>query len=228
MNVLIVEDEIEIRDLMSLHLKRKQFTVTAVGSAEEALKVMGLEQFTLIILDWMLPQKDGLALIPDIKRFQPSALILMVTAKTEESDIVQGLESGADDFLSKPFQLSVFTARVRALIRRQSFLDIPLDQKNEFNVAGLYIHFGKHEVRLFEQELHLTPSEYKLLAAMAQQRGCVLTRDQLIEVTQGEGVNVTGRTIDTHVFGLRKKLQEWGSRIETVRGVGYRANVDDL
>ncbi len=226
-HVLVVEDEKEIRELMALHLLRHSFKVKECASAEEAMNVLSLQQFDLCILDWMLPGLSGVDLINIIKHKMPQTTVLMVTAKTEPLDIVNGLEKGADDYLTKPFDPSVFMARVKALLRRRLQEEGSQPQDSEIvKVAGLLMNFKTYEVSLNSLPLHLTPSEFKLLGAMVQDRGRVLTREKLIEKIQGEGINVVGRTIDTHVFGLRKKLNEWGDNIETIRGVGYRVKAD--
>ncbi|HEX7674944.1 MAG TPA: response regulator transcription factor [Bdellovibrio sp.] len=228
-NVLVVEDEQEIRELMALHLLRQGFRVTECSSAEEALSELNKNNYQVFVLDWMLPGLSGVEIVDKIKAKNKSAGILMVTAKTEPHDIVMGLEKGADDYLTKPFNPSVFVARVKALVRRsQNQDDVAPRNEDEVAISGLRVNFKSYEVSYNNDPLHLTPSEFKLLGALVQNRGVVLTREQLIENIQGEGINVVGRTIDTHVFGLRKKLGEWGDRIETIRGVGYRVKIDSV
>lgn len=225
--ILVVEDEQEIRELMALHLLRQGFKVRECASAEEAQSELQKQKFHLVILDWMLPGISGFDLLKQIKQTVASPNILMVTARTEAQDIVSGLESGADDYLTKPFDPGVFMARVRALIRRSNIQNTSATKDAEhILLAGLSVNFKTYEVKLNEELLHLTPSEFKLLGNLIESRGRVLTRDQLIENIQGEGINVTGRTIDTHVFGLRKKLGVWSDNIETIRGVGYRVKMD--
>jgi two-component system phosphate regulon response regulator PhoB len=229
--ILVVEDEQEIRELMALHLLRQGFKVKECASAEEALKEFQNEcqkkKFDLVILDWMLPGVSGFELLNQIKKNFASTNVLMVTAKTEPQDIVSGLEGGADDYLTKPFDPGVFLARVRTLLRRAQALEIlPAIDTDKFLLDGLSVNFKTYEVKLSDEHLHLTPSEFKLLGNLLESQGRVLTRDQLIENIQGEGINVTGRTIDTHVFGLRKKLGAWSDNIETIRGVGYRVKMD--
>ncbi|UXR65220.1 response regulator transcription factor [Bdellovibrio bacteriovorus] len=225
-HVLVVEDEQEIRELMALHLLRQGYRVTESASAEEALQEVNRQSFSLFVLDWMLPGLSGVEIVDKIKSKHPGASVLMVTAKTEPQDIVSGLEKGADDYMTKPFNPSVFVARVKALLRRSQVQAAPAAEEGEVSLLGLKINFKSYEISYNGEPLHLTPSEFKLLGALVQNQGCVLTREQLIENIQGEGINVVGRTIDTHVFGLRKKLGEWGDRIETIRGVGYRVKVD--
>ncbi|BEV67502.1 response regulator transcription factor [Bdellovibrio bacteriovorus] len=226
-HVLVVEDEQEIRELMALHLLRQGYRVTECASAEEALNEMNRQNYSLFVLDWMLPGLSGVDIVDKIKAKNTGASVLMVTAKTEPQDIVAGLEKGADDYMTKPFNPSVFIARIKALLRRsQVQAAAPAADDGEVSLLGLKINFKSYEISYNGEPLHLTPSEFKLLGALVQNHGCVLTREQLIENIQGEGINVVGRTIDTHVFGLRKKLGEWGDRIETIRGVGYRVKVD--
>ncbi len=225
--ILVVEDEQEIRELMALHLLRQGFKVRECASAEEAQSEIQKQKFHLVILDWMLPGISGHDFLQQVKKTSNAPNVLMVTAKTEPQDIVTGLESGADDYLTKPFDPGVFMARVRALLRRSSLQNAPFTKESEcIQFAGLSVNFKTYEVKLNDETLHLTPSEFKLLGQLLESRGRVLTRDQLIENIQGEGINVTGRTIDTHVFGLRKKLGAWSDNIETIRGVGYRVKMD--
>lgn len=225
-HVLVVEDEREIRELMALHLLRQGYRVRECASAEEAMDELSKQKYQLFILDWMLPGLSGVDLINIIKKDHAQASVLMVTANAEPQNIVSGLEKGADDYLTKPFDPNVFMARVKALLRRIQVSEPAPGAEEEVQIGTLLMNFRTYEVQVGAESLHLTPSEFKLLGALIQNRGRVLTRDQLIENIQGEGINVVGRTIDTHVFGLRKKLGDWGDRIETIRGVGYRVKTD--
>lgn len=226
--ILIVEDEVEIRELMSLLLLRQGYRVQQCGSAIDAQKMTQEQDFDLIALDWMLPQMSGIEFLRNQsaqgKKSQP---VLMITAKTETHDIVEGLEAGADDYITKPFEPMVFLARVKALLRRaQQAQNSDRKSLDQMTFGQLNVNFVTYEVKSENQLLHLTPSEFKILATMAQNQGRVMTRDQLIEIVQGEGISVTGRTVDTHVFGLRKKLGASSDWIETIRGVGYRIKMD--
>lgn len=224
-NILVVEDETEIRELIALHLLRQGFKVTECDNVSDAIEQLEKKKFDVILLDWMLPGLSGMDLLGFLKDKEIDTRVLMVTAKTDPADIVQGLESGADDYLTKPFDPTILMARVRAVMRRVPKKD-STDTQEELTIGPLYINFRTYDVMLNNEKLHLTPSEFKLLGIMIQNQGRVLTRDNLIENIQGEGVNVIGRTIDTHVFGLRKKLGSWGDRIETIRGVGYRVKTE--
>jgi DNA-binding response OmpR family regulator len=222
--VLVVEDETEIRELISLLLLRQGHRVQQCSSAIEAIESLKKDQFDLVVLDWMLPQMNGIEFLKNyIKAQNKNTPVLMVTAKAEPQDIVLGLEAGADDYITKPFEPAIFTARVKALLRRLSLARSPAPQNSEIiQVGELSMSLASYEVICCGEPIHLTPSEFKILSTMALSRGRVLTRDHLISVVQGEGISVTGRTIDTHVFGLRKKLNSCSEWIETIRGVGYR------
>ena len=216
--ILVVEDEADIRELICLHLSREGHTVESCANGAEALKRIADKTYDLLILDWMLPEKSGLEITKEVRKNHSydSLGILMVTAKSTNADLILGLESGADDYLMKPFELSVLMARARALLRRKEKKGALLE------LGPIQIDENAHEARIGGELISLTPYEFKLLATLIQNKGRVLTRDKLIEEVQGSGVAVVERAIDTHVFGLRKKLGESADLIETVRGVGYR------
>lgn len=221
--VLVVEDEAEIRELISLLLLRQGHRVQQCTTAIEAMESLQRNQYDLMILDWMLPHMSGIDLLKNLPPNPSQKMpVLMVTAKAEPQDIVSGLEAGADDYITKPFEPAVFTARIKALLRRLNAPSKTLQDLDLVRVGDLTVNMASYEVTCGGQPVHLTPSEFKILSTMALNRGRVLTRDHLIEVVQGEGISVTGRTVDTHVFGLRKKLGECSDWIETIRGVGYR------
>lgn len=218
--VLVVEDENDIRDLIKIHLARNGYDVEEESDGAKALTKAKNGKYDLLLLDWMLPGMSGLEITKELRKTKghDELSLLMVTAKSSESDIILGLESGADDYLVKPFELSILMARVKALLRRKE----KRDPSNKISLGSLVISPDAHEARCGDAVLSLTPYEFKLLIALANHKGRVLTRDQLIQEVQGDGVAVVERAIDTHVFGLRKKMGECAEIIETVRGVGYR------
>jgi two-component system phosphate regulon response regulator PhoB len=225
--VLVVEDEEEIRDLIALHLRREGYLVDTAGSAEEAIPLFEKNVYSLLVLDWMLPGASGVEITKRLRKQSGNDdfAILMVTARAEATDIVEGLEAGADDYLSKPFEPLVLIARTRALLRRARkgvAAQTAATNLGVIQIDGLELHPETFEVKCDGAPVQLTISEFKLLLALANSRGRVLTRDSLISQVQGDGVSVVGRTVDTHVFGLRKKLGACADVIETVRGVGYR------
>lgn len=222
-HLLVIEDEAEIRELIQILLMRQGFQVTALVSVEEWRALISKTpnaHYDLLILDWMLPGESGFEMLKSLRQTPEwkDTPVIMVTAKAEPEEVVLGLESGADDYLVKPFDGAVLVARVKALLRR-----VPTAEKPTLiDLSGLKINLQNYEVFVNEEKIPLTATEFKLLATMAQHIGKVFTREQLVQSVQGEGVNVIGRTVDTHVFSLRKKLGVFGDLIETSRGIGYR------
>lgn len=223
-HVLIVEDEPEIRELIALQLRRSGYTTTEVSDASEALHAIDVMEPDLICLDWMLPGLNGVDFLRmlRIKETEIRRPVLLLTAKASPEDIVYGLEAGADDYMTKPFDSKVLLARVKALLRRNETLKAQEPSVQFLEIGCLSIDQRTYQVRVSGEEVHLTPSEFKLLTTLALEVGRVLTRDRLIQEIQGDGISVIGRTIDTHVFGLRKKLGVASDMIETIRGIGYR------
>jgi two-component system, OmpR family, phosphate regulon response regulator PhoB len=224
--ILVVEDEIEIRQLILLHLRRAGVQADSAGSAEEAFEFLRKNSYSLLILDWMLPGGSGIDIAKEVRRRSEwsNSAILMLTARAETADIVAGLEAGADDYLTKPFEAPVFLARVKALLRRHGRIanGEASDEPQVLQVGQLRVCQETFAATCSETPLQLTASEFKLLVALMQSQGRVLTRESLISQVQGENIAVVGRTVDTHVFALRKKLGACSEVIETVRGIGYR------
>ena len=224
--VLVVEDEPDIRELIDFNLQREGFEVVAVANGEDALRLLNEKPFQLVVLDWMLPGVSGLEIARSIRRQMSSQVlpILMVTARAQAADVVSGLEAGADDYVTKPFDSGVLMARVRALLRRGERAPTP---EGVMKIGALFVDPERFEVRCGSEKIALTASEFKLLLALVRHRGRVLTRENLISLVQGEGVSVVGRAVDTHVFGLRKKLGNCADFVETIRGIGYRIKPEE-
>jgi two-component system phosphate regulon response regulator PhoB len=226
-NILIVEDDEDIQQLVSYNLVKCGFHVTCADTGEEGLQKLQAGGIDCILLDLMLPGMSGLEVCRAIKKNESceGIPILILTAKGEEDDVVTGLECGADDYVTKPFSPKVLIARVKALLRRraeQLVESAPAEKVEKIIISGLEIHPGRHEVKLNGAQLQLTMTEYGLLLLLASKPGWVYTRQQIIDAVRGYDFLVTPRAIDVQVFGLRKKMGEAGSSIETVRGVGYR------
>jgi two-component system, OmpR family, phosphate regulon response regulator PhoB len=232
--ILIIEDEESIADLIAITLQSFDLNVQIdkAASVESSLTFVKSNNYDAIIVDWMLPGIQGIDFTRQIKQQNVDQMILMVTAKSDPDSIVQALDSGVDDYVTKPFEPSVLNARLKNLLKRAEQIQKISDLKNHnqlgslevIELNGLKIDYGRVELDLNGNLIHLTPSEFKLLGYLLKSQGRVLSRDQLIDLIQGEDVSVTGRTIDTHVFALRKKLADWADHIETIRGVGYRVN----
>jgi two-component system, OmpR family, alkaline phosphatase synthesis response regulator PhoP len=219
--ILIVEDEEEIRELVRYNLERQGFHVGLAASGEEAMRTVRQEPPDLIVLDLMLPAMDGWEVCKQLKRDAATQAIpvVMLTAKSEESDVITGLELGADDYIAKPFSPRVLTARIRAVLRRKA---APDEDGGVIRIHEIVIHPGRHEVRVEEEPVSLTATEFKVLQVLAERPGWVFTRYQIANLVHGGDSIVTDRSIDVQIVGLRKKLGPAGQYIETIRGVGYR------
>lgn len=224
-HILIIEDEADISELIRYNLEKEDYRVTTASSGEDGLKAAFPDCPDLIILDLMLPGLDGLEVCRALKRNDEtkSIAIVMLTAKTEESDIIVGLELGADDYVTKPFSPKVLIARIRAVLRRKAEPVTSAEPAAEtIRAHDLVIHPGQHQVLVGESPIQLTASEFAILLFLVQRPGWVFTRKQIIDAIKGEDYAITERAVDVQVVGLRKKLGPAGTYIETVRGVGYR------
>lgn len=221
--ILVVDDEEDLLELVNYNLTKEGYRVRCVASGEEALAEARQNVPDLIVLDLLLPSVDGLEICRVLKGDSRTAHvpILMLTAKSEESDVVAGLELGADDYMTKPFSPRVLLARIRSLLRRARAKDSQEDQ-GAIRVHEIVIHPGRHEVLLNGQPGDLTYTEFRLLHFLARKPGWAFTRSQIVDAVKGEDYPVTERSVDVQVAGLRKKLGEYGQYVETVRGVGYR------
>jgi two-component system phosphate regulon response regulator PhoB len=220
--ILVVDDEEDLLELVNYNLSKEGYRVTCVGSGERALKEAQAMLPDLIVLDLLLPRVDGLEICRLLKSDAKTKHIpiIMLTAKSEESDVVAGLELGADDYITKPFSPRVLLARIKTVLRRKA--QEPVDQQQVIRAHELVIDPGRHEVTAFGEPLQLTFTEFRLLHFLASKPGWAFTRSQIVDAVKGEDYPVTERSVDVQVTGLRKKLGDLGGYIETVRGVGYR------
>ena len=220
--ILIVEDEEDILELLEYILSKEGYKVASVDSGEQCLSAVKRERPDLIILDLMLPGRSGLDICKDLKSSAEykEIPVVILTARGDETDIVLGLELGADDYITKPFSPKVLAARLRTVLRRRS---VPAkDDPQLIEKDQLRIDVARHEVTLAGELLDLTATEFKLLRFLVQNEGKVFTRLQIVHAVHGTDYPVTDRSVDVQIVGLRKKLGDFGARIDTVRGVGYR------
>jgi two-component system phosphate regulon response regulator PhoB len=220
--VLVIEDEEDILELVSYNLGKEGYQVTGVLSGEEGLAKALSEVPELVVLDLMLPGVDGLEVCRRLKQDTKtrSIPVVMISAKGEEADIVSGLELGADDYVTKPFSPRILVARIKAVLRRQR--EEKSDEMSSLSIQGISIDPGRFEVRAGDDSVTLTVTEFRILHFLARHPGWVFTRYQIVDAVKGQDYAVTDRAVDVQIVGIRKKLGEYGSLIETVRGVGYR------
>ena len=225
--IYIVEDEPAQVEMLSYNLEKENFRTIVAGTGERALLLVDEAPPDLIILDWMLPDISGIEIC---RRFRAMAEtkdipIIMLTARGEEADRIRGLETGADDYIVKPYSPAEMVARVRALLRRTR----PSLTDGTLEYAGITVDASQHKVTRQGQSIHLGPTEYRLLLTLMERPGRVLTRGQLLDLVWGQDVYVEDRTVDVHIRRLRKALELPRTKdpIRTVRGAGYALNIDD-
>jgi two-component system phosphate regulon response regulator PhoB len=221
-SIFVVEDEKDISELIRYNLTREGFSVSTAADGESALKDITRKPPDLILLDLMLPEINGLEVCRILKKENKTAdiPIIMLTAKGEESDIITGLELGADDYITKPFSMKVLIARIRTVLRRKT--KAPAEKNTVIHIHDIVINPGRHEVLIKGKPVEMTFSELRILHLLAGRPGWVMTREQIVDAVRGEDYAVTDRAIDVQIVGIRKKLGNRADYIETVRGVGYR------
>ena len=216
--ILVVDDEPSIIELVKLYIEREGHQVEGVANGLDALTRQSVFKPDLIVLDIMLPDIDGFEVCRQI-RMKSDVPILMLTARKEDIDKIVGLELGADDYLTKPFNPRVLVARIKAILRRYQS---GLKPSDTIEVGGLRIDLPRHEVTIDGQPIKLRTKEFALLATFAQNLGIVLSREKLLELVWGFDYYGESRTVDVHIKHLREKIAGSGAYIETVRGVGYK------
>jgi len=221
-SVLVVDDEPDIREVIRFALEGAGFHVYEAGHADEARKLLASETPDLMLLDWMLPGRSGLELAQQLKQSAStrSVPIIMISAKGEEEDRVKGLDTGADDYIAKPFSPREMVARINAVLRRVK----PEELADQIEIAGLRIDNISHRVSANGKRIEIAPTEYRLLHFFMTHAGRAFSRSQLLDQVWGNQVYVEERTVDVHVRRLRKALEatKHDYMLQTVRGVGYR------
>lgn len=233
--IYLLEDDDSIRKLVVYALQNQGLAAEGFETPSAFWEAIKKEVPNLILLDIMLPEEDGLSILQKLRNAKETAAvpIIMLTAKSTEYDRVQGLDLGADDYLSKPFGMMEMIARVKAVLRRAE-RTLEKDSKEagketgQLKIGGLLVDSMRHEVTLNGEKINLTFKEFQLLQVFAENEGMVLTRDLLMDKIWGVENERESRTLDVHIRSLRVKLQEAGSSIETVRGLGYRLKGDEL
>jgi two-component system phosphate regulon response regulator PhoB len=221
--ILVVEDNPDILELVAYNLEAQGYEVVRAMTGENGLSQAARAEPDLVILDVMLPGINGLDVCRKLKQQEStrSLPVILLTAKSEDTDIISGLELGADDYITKPFSPKVLIARVRALLRRIGEEKVP-DAGLILQVHGITLDTVRHEVLVEGEEVSVSATEFAILKHLMTNPGWVFSRNQIIDAVRGGNYPVTERSVDVQILGLRKKLGNQGQHIETVRGVGYR------
>jgi len=220
--ILIIEDEPDIRKTLEYNISREGYKVVSVSSLSEGKEQINSSDFSLILLDLMLPDGSGLDLCREIKsdKDKSSTPIIILTAKDYEVDKVVGFELGADDYVTKPFSVRELILRIKAILKRGESKKETLEVQRQF--GELTMDVDSHEVLVNSEQIILTALEFRLLRQLVDRRGRVQSRDQLLSDVWGYSAEVTTRTVDTHIKRLREKLGTMGKYVQTIRGVGYK------
>ena len=225
-NILVVEDEDSLATLLQYNLQKEGYSVTMAGDGEEALLLVDEKLPDLIVLDWMLPKLSGIEVCRRLRQRNETrnVPIIMLTARGEETDRIRGLDTGADDYVVKPFSMTELAARIRAVLRRLR----PGLAEDRVRRGDIVIDRVAHRVKRGGQEVHLGPTEFRLLDHLMQNPGRVFSREQLLDAVWGSDVYVEARTVDVHIGRLRKALNGDvdGDPIRTVRSAGYSLDLD--
>jgi two-component system phosphate regulon response regulator PhoB len=220
--ILVIEDDADIQELLKFNLAKEGYSVLVAVTGEDGLRLALNNLPDLILLDLMLPKLDGLEVCKRIRAHSRASAIpiIMLTSKSEESDVITGLEVGADDYLAKPFSPKVLIARIRNILRRHEKTTATTEEP--IKIKDIFLHPGRHEALIKNKPVDLTFTEFRVLQLLASRPGWVFSRQQIVDGVRGEDYAVTERSVDVQIVGLRKKMGASGDLIETVRGVGYR------
>lgn len=217
--ILIIEDEEGIRRLLRYDLKQMKFDVDSAKDGREGLELAKASNYDVILVDWMLPYKSGIELVSEFRKLGMQSILMMLTAKDDENDILEAFEAGIDDYLTKPFSPRELIARINAHLRRYES-----NQKTrKIEVGNVVVLLDEHSVKVGEDLLELTKKEYDLLVYLLQNENIVLSRDQILSEIWNYDYDGDTRIVDVHIFKLRTKLELSNVKINSLRGVGYVA-----
>lgn len=223
--VLVVDDEHNLREMISSYLQNEGYETVEAANGDSAVQTVKNDQIDLVLLDIMMPEMDGYEALKEIRSIQKKLPVIMLTAKTDEIDKIVGLEMGADDYITKPFSLRELSARIKAVLRRATNEDSDVDEDEILEHGEIMINLSTYEVFVSGKRINLTPTEFKILAMLAQKPGRVYSRLQLMNAAFGETYANYERSIDTHVSNLRRKVENDPHNptyIHTMYGIGYR------
>ena len=227
-SILIIEDERALVEVLTYNLQREGYEATVAHDGQEGLRKAQTLLPDLILLDLMLPDMDGLTICRRVRADPKTAgiVIAILSARGNESDVVAGLNAGANDYITKPFSPAVLAARVKAALRNSASAGGTAAQsagsEGEIKIRNLVVHFGRHLVLVDGEPVELSATEFRVLQFLVQRPGWVFTREQILDAVHGDNYAITERAVDVQIVGLRRKLRTAGKYIETLRGVGYR------
>ena len=223
--VLVVDDEHNLREMIASYLQNEGYETLEAENGNSAVQTIKNDQIDIVLLDIMMPEMDGYEALKEIRAIQRKLPVIMLTAKTDEIDKIVGLEMGADDYITKPFSLRELSARIKAVLRRATNEDSDIDEDEILEYGEIMINLSTYEVFVSGKRINLTPTEFKILAMLAQKPGRVYSRLQLMNAAFGETYANYERSIDTHVSNLRRKVENDPHNptyIHTMYGIGYR------
>jgi two-component system alkaline phosphatase synthesis response regulator PhoP len=220
--ILIVDDEEDLIEMLRYHLAKNGYDVVKAYDGDTAIDILKRETVHLMILDVMMPGRDGYEVCQMIRSEGDQTPIIFLTARTEEIDEVLGLEIGGDDFIRKPFSIKSLISRVRAVLRRYEEKE---SNENILSIQGIEIHLNNYDIFIDEGKIDFTRKEFELLTCLVKNPNKVYSRDELLNQVWGDNVYVVNRTVDVHIGRIRKKLGRYRDIIETIVGVGYRCNI---
>ena len=227
--ILLVEDDRTLRETLGEALRDEGFDVTVAADGDRGADLVFSRHFDAVVLDWMLPGRSGIEILRELRAAELAVPVMLLTVRSDEDDKVEGFELGADDYVTKPFGLRELLARLRALLRRSGGRATERRLPTRFRVGGVEVDLSSYRVLAEDGELSLSPKEAAMLRLLLEEEGCVVSRNQFLDVVWGDDAAVTHRTIDTHVLHLRQKIETDAKspvHLLTVHGVGYRLVLD--
>jgi len=221
--IVIIENDLDIQEMIAFNLRQEGYRVFCSMTGEDGMLKIKSKRPNIVLLDWMLPGMSGIEVCKNIREDIDTkhTKVLIISAKSEEANMVLGLEIGADDYMTKPFSIKVLVAKVNSMIRREQILELEVDQDQSIDLGIVKVEPGRREVIIHDTDIKLTASEFKAFKLLAQKPGWVVSRMQIVEGLHGPGHVVSNRAIDVMMVSLRKKLGNYADYVETIRGVGY-------
>ena len=221
--IVIIENDLDIQEMIAFNFRQEGYRVFCSMTGEDGLHKIKTKKPTIVILDWMLPGMSGIEVCKSIREDEDikHTKVLMLTAKSEEANMILGLEIGADDYMTKPFSTKVLIAKINSIVRRKHELEQPSQLDEDIDLGQIKVQIGRRLVMIHNEYIKLTASEFSAFRLLAQKPGHVVSRAQIVEGIHGPGHVVSNRAIDVMMVSLRKKLGQYANYIETIRGVGY-------